>query len=172
MATKTIDIDISELQSFFTTMAKAGNGDFKKEMQTFLIGIGDEFLRIVTDEVINRKVVDTRLLLHSFTKGNENNIWKLTDGDLTLEVGTNVEYASYVNDGHWTNPKGVKTRWVPGYWSGSRFVYSPGSKTGMLLKQKWVPGRHYWEAAIRILEQMFPKIMEKKLDQWLKNYFG
>lgn len=172
MLGKAINIDVTELREFFRKMEKAGGGDFKREMQTFLVGIGDEFLRIVQDEIIRRKVVDTRLLLHSFTKGADNNIWKLSNGNLTLEVGTNVEYASYVNDGHWTNPKGVKARWVPGSWNGSKFTYSPGAKTGMLLKQQWITGKHYWEGAIRILEQMFPKLLEAKMNQWLNSYFS
>ena len=172
MPGKAIEIDVTELSAFFQKMGKAGGGDFKKEMQKFLIGIGDEFLRIVQDEIIRRKVVDTRLLLHSFSKGDGNNVWKLSSGNLTLEVGTNVQYASYVNDGHWTNPKGVATRWVPGVWNGSHFEYSPGAKTGMLLKQHWVTGKHYWEGAIRILEKMFPQLMEAKLQQWINNYFS
>ena len=99
-------------------------------------------------------------------------VWELSDGDLTLEVGTNVEYAGYVNDGHWTNPKGVQRRWVPGYWEGDRFIYDPSAKTGMLLKQHWVEGAHYFESALRIYEKMFQTEAENKLQEWLERYFG
>ena len=106
----TVNVDVSEFRAFFQKMGKAASGDFKREMELFLEGLGNEFLRILQDEIVRRKVMDTRQLLASFEKGEQGNVWELSDGDLTLEVGTNVDYASYVNDGHWTNPKGVQYR--------------------------------------------------------------
>lgn len=172
MATKAVEIDFSQLTSFFDGMEAVGNGVLKADMKKFLEGIGDEFLRIVCEEIIRREVVDTRLLLNSFQKDSSDGMWNIKDGGMTLEVGTNVEYASYVNDGHWTNPKGVDTRWVPGYWNGDKFTYAPGAKTGMLLHQKWVEGKHFWESSIRIMERMLPGILEAKVSGWLKDYLG
>lgn len=172
MATKAVTIDYSQLEDFVRKVDVAANSEFKKEIKKFMIGLGDEFLRIVDEEIIRRNVVDTRLLLNSFQKGSGDGVWVLKDGGMSLEIGTNVKYASYVNDGHWTNPKGVRQRWVPGYWNGDKFVYSPGAKTGMLLKQKWVEGAHYWEASIRIMERMIPQFLDAKLNDWMKNYFG
>ncbi len=167
-----VEFDFSDFKAFFARLKQAASGDFKKELELFTEGLGTEFLRIIEDEIIRRKVMDTRLLLTSFHEGNEGNIWELTDEGLTLEVGTNVEYASYVNDGHWTNPKGVAVRFVPGRWVGDRFIYEPGAKTGMVLKQKWVEGAHYWDSAVRIFEKMFPEILEAKLQKWLDSYFS
>jgi hypothetical protein len=116
--------------------------------------------------------MDTRLLLASFHEGADGNVWEISDAGLTLEVGTNVSYAAYVNDGHWTNPKGVETRFVPGRWEGDRFIYQPGAKSGMVLKQHWVEGKHYWESAVRIFERMFPNLLDAKLQNWLDKYFG
>ena len=116
--------------------------------------------------------MDTRLLLISFNKGGDGNLWEMSEGGLTLEIGTNVKYAAYVNDGHWTNPQGVETRFVPGVWQGDRFIYQPGAKTGMVLRQRWVEGKHYWESAVRIFEKMFPNVIEVKIQQWLDKYFG
>ena len=168
----TVEFDMSEIREFFQSMERAAKGDFKKDMEEWLEAVGTDFLRVVQDEIVRRKVLDTRLLLNSFTKGDGGNVWELSDGDLTLEVGTNVEYAGYVNDGHWTNPKGVQRRWVPGYWEGDRFIYDPSAKTGMLLKQHWVEGAHYFESALRIYEKMFQVEAEKKLQEWLDKYFG
>lgn len=172
MGTKAVEIDCSQLHKFVEQMDQAASGLFRQEVNKFLIGIGDEFLRIIEEEIIRRNVMDTRLLLNSFQKGSEDNVWKYDEKGMSLEIGTNVEYASYVNDGHWTNPKGVKRRWIPGYWSGGKFTYVPGAKTGMLLQQKWIEGAHYWEGAIRIIEQMIPQFLEKKMAEWLQNYFG
>lgn len=168
---KYVDIDTSEAGHFFEALGAAAKGGFRKEMELFLEGLGNEFLRILQDEIIRRKVMDTRLLLASFHKGGDNNVWELSDGGLTLEVGSTLKYAGYVNDGHWTNPKGVKKRFVPGYWEGDRFIYDPSAEGGMILKQKWVEGKHYWDSAIRILDKMLPEFLDAKLQEWIDKYF-
>lgn len=165
-------LEADEMKAFFDKCIKAGNGEFKRELEVFLEGIGLEFLRIIEDEIIQHKVVDTRLLLNSFHKGDGENFWEISDGGLTLEVGSNVEYAGYVNDGHWTCGKGEAMRFVPGYWEGDRFQYDPSAKSGMMLKQKWIEGKHFWENGIRILDRIMPEILEAKLQQWLDSYFG
>lgn len=166
-----VTLDFGEYSSFFARLRKAAGGDLQKEFGRFLEGMGLEFLRIVEDEIIRRHVMDTRLLLASFQPGGDAGVWKLNEGDLSLEIGTDVSYAAFVNDGHWTNPKGVETRFIPGEWSGDRFIYQPGAKTGMVLKQKWVEGAHYWESGLRILEKMYPALLEAKLQDWINRYF-
>ena len=168
----TVEFDMGEFRAFFQRMQSAARGDFRKEVEKFLEGLGNEFLRILQDEIIRREVVDTRQLLASFQRGGDNNVWELTDGGLTLEVGTTVDYAGYVNDGHWTNPKGVAIRFVPGSWDGDRFIYEPGVKHGMVLKQHWVEGKHYWESALRILDRIYPELLEVKMQEWMNSYFG
>ena len=172
MAEKTINFDFSEFRAFFVRLRQAAGGDFKKELALFLEGLGFEFLRIVEDEIVRRQVMDTRLLLSSFHKGGDNNVWELDVNGLTFEVGSNVKYAAYVNDGHWTCKKGEESRFVPGSWEGDRFIYERGAKTGMVLKQKWVEGAHYWESAIRIFESMFPELLEAKMQDWINEYFS
>lgn len=168
---KYVNIDTSDAGRFFDALEAAARGGFRKELELFLEGLGVEFLRIVEDEIIRREVLDTRLLLASFHKGDDNNVWDITDGGLTLEVGSTLKYAGYVNDGHWTNPKGVARRFVPGYWEGDRFIYDPEAEGGMVLKQKWVDGKPYWDSALRILDKMLPEFLDAKLQEWLDNYF-
>lgn len=166
-----VTFDFSEFKNFFERLKSAANGDFKKEISEWLDALGVELLRVIEDEIIRRDVTDSRLLLHSFTKGDANNFWEISDGGLTLEIGTHVDYASYVNDGHWANPKGVDMRFVSGVWEGNKFRYIPGAKTGMMLKQHWVEGRHYWDSALRIFEKMFTDLAEEKMQQWIDRYF-
>jgi len=168
---KYVEVDTSAMSGFLDNLERAARGGFRKEMELFLEGLGVEFLRLVEDEIIRRKVLDTRLLLASFHKGDGNNVWDISDGGLTLEVGSSLEYAGYVNDGHWTNSKGVQRRFVPGYWEGDRFIYDPSADGGMVLTQKWVEGKHYWDSALRILEKIYPELLDKKLQEWLDNYF-
>ena len=110
-----------DMKQFFGKCSSAGNSDFKKALSVFVQGLGLEFLRVIQDEIIRLKVIDTRLLLSSFHIGDNGNA-ELSEGDLTVEVGTNVEYAKFVNDGHWTCGKGEAMRFVPGRWSGNRFI--------------------------------------------------
>lgn len=168
---KYVQLEAGEVAAFFDKMGRAAKGELRKEMETWLEGLGVELLRIVQEEIIRLKVVDTRLMLNSFHKGSDGNVWEIVEGGLTLEVGSTVEYAGYVNDGHWTNPKGVERRFVPGYWQGDRFIYDRNADGGMMLSQKWVEGKHYFDSALRILEKMFPKLIEAKLEEWFETYF-
>ena len=157
---KYVDFDTAGADKFFDALEAAARGGFRKELELFLEEVGNEFLRIVEDEIIRRKVLDTRLLLASFHKGDGNNLWELTEGNLTLEVGSTLEYAGYVNDGHWTNPKGVDRRFVPGYWQGDRFIYDPTAEGGMVLKQHFVDEKPYFDYALRILDKMIPVFLD------------
>ncbi len=173
MAGRYVSIDTTELRRFIERLNQAGRGkEFEKELSRFLDAIAVEFLSYVQDFIIQAGSVDTRLLLNSFQKSGEGSVFIAQEGGLQIEVGTNVEYASFVNDGHWLNPKGVDMRWVPGEWQGERFIYQPGAKTGMLLKQKWIEGSHYFDDAIRLMERMAPQFMERKMQQWLEQYFS
>lgn len=163
-------IDTREINNFMKKFKKAASKEFKQKLSLWLEAMGFEFLDIIQDEIIRSKTVDTRLLLNSFQKGNKSNLWSISNGGLTLEVGTNLEYAIWVNDGHFTTKEGVAARWVPGYWVGDKFTYEQGCKTGMLLKRKFVEGSHYWDNAIKIYEKVFHKSLEKNLQQWLDKF--
>lgn len=134
-----IELDLSDYRRFFDRLGAAAGGDFKRDLALFVDGLGYEFLRILQDLIIRRKVSLSGLLLASFEKGGEGNVWDLSDDDLTLEVGTNVEYAKWVNDGHekvnpdtpgaFFLPDGRLARFVPGHWivrgdGKSEFIYS------------------------------------------------
>lgn len=166
-------LEIDGLDEFMTSIQKAIDGELKDQMELWLDAMGMEFLDLIQDEVMRTETVDTRRLLNSFEKGDRDNFWSVSDGGLTLDVGTNLEYASFANDGHFTiNPsKGLDRRWVPGYWRGDRFVYSPGSDTGMLLKLTWVDGTGYWDSALAIFQKVFDKSLERRLQEWLDATF-
>lgn len=165
-------VDTRQFTKFMKLMNAAARKDFEKEVTVWLEGLGHELLRLIQDEIIRKQVVDTRLLLNSFDKGGRENVWEATDGGLTLEVGTNVEYAEYINDGHWTNKRGQESRFVPGEWQGDRFVYMRGHNRGMVLRQQWIEGYHYWESALRIFNNIFPRALDRKVQEWLNKYFG
>lgn len=157
MAQTTITLQNAERYSAaLRRMAVEGRQEFGQLLEAE----GMSLLALVQREIVALQVVDTRRLLNSFDKGSGGNIWTLSNGGLTLDVGTNVKYAQAVNDGH-----RQKKRWVPGTWSGNKFTYEPGAKTGMMLKEKFVPGKPYWDTAIRMFEQIF----NTEVETWFRN---
>lgn len=164
--------DIEEFIEFRKKLERAQKKDFKEQCILWVEMMGLEFLDLVQQQIIANGTVDTRRLLKSFTRGSSDNIWRTQYGGLQIEIGTDVPYAVYVNDGHWTTPTGVAQRWVPGRWVGNKFIYEPGAKTGMLLKRKFVEGSHYWEQALAIYERMFDKKVDEQLQIWINRYFG
>jgi hypothetical protein len=61
-----LDIDMTEFKEFFGKMEQFAKGQFKEELIEYVDTIGFDFLRVVQDEIVRRKVIDTRLLLASF----------------------------------------------------------------------------------------------------------
>ncbi|KAA6450349.1 HK97 gp10 family phage protein [Bacillus swezeyi] len=153
---------IDGLDEFIQALDEAIDGGLQNQYQLWLEAMGFEFL----------DTVETRRLLNSFQKGDADNIFSTSAGNLTLDVGTNLEYASFVNDGHFTiDPsKNQDRRWVPGRWIGDRFQYDPNAETGMLLKFQWVDGSGYWDSALAIFERMFERSLDRKLQEWLDEF--
>lgn len=167
-------LDIDGLEEFMNAIKAAIDGDFQDQMELWLEAMGMELLDLIQDEIIRTETVDTRNLLNSFKKGDDENFWSISSGGLALDVGTNLNYASFANDGHFTiDPdSGKDRRWVPGRWRGDRFEYDPAEReTGMLLAFQWVDGTNYWDNAITIFEKIFDKSLDRKLQEWLDATF-
>ena len=60
-----VDFEFSGFSEFFDDLRAAARGGFRKEMENFLEGIGEEFLRIVQDEIIRRKVIPVEIVRES-----------------------------------------------------------------------------------------------------------
>lgn len=161
-----ISIDTTAMDRFFKRMAAAGSKDLKKEISTWLDSLGQRFLAEVQREIINREVVDTRRLLGSFVKGGAGNVFEEAGDGLSIEVGTNVEYARFVEEGHHQDK-----RFVPGEWHGEHFRYGEGTG-GMTLHEKWIPGRFFFEGGKRIFRASLPKEVAAKMNIWFHQYFG
>ena len=137
---KTFKVDIEGLKEFSQKLKEAAGGDLIKQYNLWLEAAGMEFLDIVQDEIIRLKVVDTRRLLNSFTRSDSDCVFELNDKGLKLEIGTSVEYSTYVNDGH--NLKGG------GWWE----------------------GYHYFDISLMVFEKILVASMEKKLQEWLDEF--
>ncbi|MFY2222987.1 HK97 gp10 family phage protein [Bacillus altitudinis] len=162
---------IDGLDRLLSQLQQANSIGLTAQYQEWLQGMGLQFLDIIQDEIIKEKAVDTGRLLNSFQKGDKENYFLTSRGGLTLEVGTQLDYASYVNDGHAISSNGER-RWVPGRWAGSRFEYDPNASTGMMLSSQWIEGNGYWDHAVMLYEQMFEHSLDRKLQSWIDRHFG
>lgn len=99
--------------------------------------------------------------------GNLRNRWEITDvlrsGDVLYVVIFNpVEYASFVEDGHYQSK-----RFVPGEWRGDKFTYIPNHDKGMMLSERFVPGQHMAQISIDELRSNFFFRYNAEFDQFL-----
>lgn len=160
-------IDTSEFDALMQKFENAQN-DIKKFSRKFLDEVGEEFLTIVQEEIERAENVDERLMLSSFSKGSGYGVYELDMGACTLTVGTNIEYAKWVNDGH----EQKAGRFIPGVWHGDRFQYIPGAKTGMVLKASFVSGSHFFDKSVETLDGIFPRLAKGTFEKFFKRYFS
>ena len=178
---------MSELKQFFRQLEHAARGEFREDFTIWLEAIGFDFLNVVQKEIDTRNIKDSRLLLDSFTKNDRGNIWKMLENGLTLEVGTNVLYATWVEEGHTQKPgRFVPGHWeggtfkeekiengevIPAHWEGGKFIYDPSAEGGMVLKAEKTKGKHYFKNSFEKYKTTFETSAERKLQQWLNKYF-
>ena len=99
--------------------------------------------------------VDTSRLVSSFQVG------VVTPNE--AEIGTNVEYALYVNDGHVQHRRFLPISYLS---AGGRGKYiQPGNTKGIMLKEKYIPGKHFLENGMRQAEPRLKTIGESFMQQ-------
>lgn len=161
-------IDTSQLNDWIRKV-EAVQRDLKPTAEDALEEIGEKFLDLVCTEIRAAENVDTRLLLSSFHRGSANNIFELDGGSMKVTVGSAVDYAAYVNDGHAQQPG----RFIPGVFDGNgTFRYEKGAKGGMVLKASYVYGSHYFDKAVFRMDGYTSKIAEEWFDALFSRYFG
>lgn len=105
---------------------------------------------ICLEEISPLIPVDTSRLVSSFQVG------VITSDE--AEIGTNVEYAIYVNDGHVHHKRFLPISYLS---AGGRGKYiKPGNTKGIMLKEKYVPGKHFLENGMRQAEPRLKSIGE------------
>lgn len=159
-------IDTNQMEAFARSCQAAAN-DLKPYFAREMEDCGEKFLDLVQGYIQSRGNVDTGKLLASFHKGGDGNIWEANAGALTLTVGSSVHYGNYVNEGHSQQPG----RFIPGVWAGGHFRYMPGAKSGMVLKASYVKGSMFFEDAVNSFRTLFPTLMDRSCEQFIRRYF-
>lgn len=138
-----INVDVSDLKAWVERMNAAASGALKDDIAAWWDGEAITFLNLVQDEILGRDIVDTRRLLSSFSKGAAENVFETSDGGLVIQVGSNVYYAKWVEEGH-------RTRGGKG----------------------WVTGRFYFEAATRQFKECMNSEAPAQVAAIIAKYFG
>lgn len=170
--------NLKEWEQFFLNLeTKFSSYNFRNQMKLWLKTWCEEYLADIYNQIIDRNIIDEGDLLQSFYKGEKDNIWIESDSGLTIEVGSSNKYGVAVNNGHKTvSPKkasiklknGEIARWIPGTWSGDKFIYKPGAKTGMLLKQQWIEAQPFFTSVERHASENFKNLLSEELDKLLE----
>ena len=168
-----IKTDFKQFHAYAKKLRKAADELKSREIfAQWLEECGEDFLKLVVAEIKERNTILDGDLLASFNLGDGKNVFVLDKKGLRLEIGTSINYASFVNDGHRTCKEGVAGRFVPGYWWGDRFIYDPGALTGMWLKQQWVNAKPFFTAAENSMKRIMPTLIESKMRAWLQKTLG
>lgn len=140
-------------------------------LERIVYQLGEELLNYVIEELNHQDLIDTGTLWNSFSQGDPNNVWEF-DGDrdtLTLEVGSNLTYAEYLNDGYTIE----KPYFVPGYWNGvGKFIYDRGAKGGFMVRPRSFIGRKYFDIALQNfrggMKALLEKLLQAELERMVK----
>jgi hypothetical protein len=127
----------------------------------------DAFLHHFLLEIGMRALADIKVRTPVDT-GELRNNWFLSDvvrvGDnLEIYITNNKEYASFVEFGY-----NQKKRFVPGKWTGDKFIYEPYCGSGMMLKPKWIEGRFMSTIPIAEVNRVIPIKYEAALNQFIR----
>lgn len=142
----------------FEERAREMIDDFDEKKSFLLNRLGMIYQGEIKKKITETGAVDTGRLRASIT------VEKLSEDSVI--VGTNVEYAKFVNDGHIQ-----RRRFVPGRWrSNGTFEYIPNHDGGMLLRNRFVPGKKFMEkakySAKPLIEQEMRNFMEQLQEVW------
>ncbi|MCM3699196.1 HK97 gp10 family phage protein [Paenibacillus macerans] len=132
---------------------------------------GEALLNLIIDEIDKQNLIDTGALWQSFSRGEDGNVWEwdVDRNALVLEVGSNLPYAKYLNDGYTIE----KAHFIPGYWNrGGSFVYDPSAKTGFLAKPRSFIGRRYLDIATDNFKGGMNEFIMLRLERELERMLG
>lgn len=137
--------------------------------------IGTVFLKQIRDRVKKLGLVDSKETLISFTKGKKGNIWffDYDRNSITLEVGTAYFVPRLLNDGYTIH----EPHFVPGHFSGGRFIHDPQGKAsksgqGIWMKPRTFIGRNYIDMTIQDFQGgvsgLINELLQKELAKVMK----
>ena len=151
------EFDFTELNKFADRLVEVD--EFEARMKSATRRLSKALLKWIKEFT----PVDYYKLLHAWDKNKF--LVNKTDKGFEVLLVNNMQYATWVNDGHKQKPG----RFIPGYWeNATHFRYDPNAKGGMVLKKSWVKGVFFVEKGIlRIANtEEIEQIIMDELQKW------
>lgn len=126
---------------------------------------------IMEEEIAPNIPVDTSRLVSSFTVS--------VTGSESVQYSTNVEYALYVNDGHVQHKRFLPIRYLGA--NGKKMLVSKygkrrkgkkGGVGGIMLKEKYVAGKHYIENGMTTATPRIETLINSFMEQTMREALG
>ncbi|WP_236781901.1 HK97 gp10 family phage protein [Aneurinibacillus sp. XH2] len=159
-------VNIHDFDGLYRKLQEMQHGVIEKVIRNIVEALGETLLNELIEEIGRQDLIDTGTLWNSFTRGDEENVWEwdIDRNAITLEVGSNLSYARYLNDGYTIE----KTHFVPGYWnSGGSFIYAPSAKTGFMARPRTFIGRTYFDITVQHFEGGMNELIVQRLEKEL-----
>ncbi len=139
----------SKVKADFSEIRKAAEALSQAQVKAFIRTVAKEVAARYLRKAAKKTPVD---------EGNLRRSWDVEvadkGGGCEITLTNSSEYASYVEYGHRQNPG----RYVPAI--------------GKRLKKSWVEGKLFLTKSEMEMEKELPKVIEKKLEAWLKEVIG
>ena len=139
----------SKVKADFSEIRKAAEALSQAQVKAFIRTVAKEVAARYLRKAVKKTPVDEGNLRRSWdVEVNDRN------GGCEIILTNSAEYASYVEYGH---------RQTPG-----RYVPAIGKR----LKKSWVEGKLFLTKSEMEMKKELPKVIEKKLEAWLKEVIG
>ena len=158
-----MSLDYDELQNLLDTF-KVTQKNHEAFIRKFLLGMG------------MRAMAQTKALTPVDT-GNLRNRWELSrvmrrGDELWIVLFNSVLYASHVENGHKQHRRFLPLKYLEQSVKSRRIARSMKAQygkdvKGIMLKEKWIPGKHMARISITKVQQEIPKRYEKALKQFM-----
>ena len=109
---------------------------------------------IYHEEIMPNVPVDTSRLVDNIFVGG-------VEGD-SVEVGTNVKYALFVNDGHVQHKRFLPARYLS---AGGKSKYLSGGGKGIMLQEKYIAGSHFMEKGMTASKPRLERLINSFMEQ-------
>ncbi|MED0757408.1 HK97 gp10 family phage protein [Aneurinibacillus thermoaerophilus] len=93
---------IIDFDGFAKKLTKLQRDHLPRIIQEVILSLGDEMLNEIVSEIQSQDLIRTEMMQESFQKGGYKNIWRwdVDRNAITLEVGSELFYTTFVNDGY------------------------------------------------------------------------
>ncbi|MFP3390607.1 HK97 gp10 family phage protein [Brevibacillus sp. SIMBA_040] len=175
-------VNKKDLEKLYRRLKKRSKTEVTAAMENVSRKAGFQVLRGAQDRV----PVDQGLLRSSLSVGDQNNLFNfsLQGSRAEITVGSNLEYARYIEEGY-TQKAG---QFVPGYWRGDQFRYDPAAYEkylseksagnnpslfdyGMVLTGKRIPGVRYLSKSREEVDSIMEELVKEELDDLARRLF-